>query len=67
MKGGKPAGVQISLSLQELSMQTAEDYGEESEEETRLTGVDLNRFQEAVTTRNEVTPATGDPEVEGPQ
>ena len=64
MKGGKPAGVQISLSLQELSMQTAEDYGEESEPETRLTGVDLNRFQEKVTSRNTVTPATSDPEVE---
>jgi hypothetical protein len=30
MKGGKPAGVSISISLQELAIETANDYGEES-------------------------------------
>jgi len=28
LKGGKPAGVTISLSMQELAIETAEDYGE---------------------------------------
>lgn len=32
LKGGKPAGVQLSLNLQELAIETAEDYGEASEE-----------------------------------
>ena len=30
MKGGKPAGVSLSLSLQELQIETAHDYGAES-------------------------------------
>lgn len=30
MKGGKPAGVQISMSFQELEIETAHDYGTES-------------------------------------
>jgi hypothetical protein len=27
MKGGKPAGVQISMTMQELEAETAHDYG----------------------------------------
>ena len=27
MKGGKPAGVTLTMSLQELQIETAEDYG----------------------------------------
>lgn len=30
LKGGKPAGVTINLAMQELSIETAEDYGAES-------------------------------------
>ena len=30
LKGGKPAGVTLSLSMQELAIETAEDYGAES-------------------------------------
>lgn len=30
LKGGKPAGVTLSLSMQELAIETAEDYGEEA-------------------------------------
>lgn len=30
LKGGKPAGVTLSLSMQELAIETAEDYGEAS-------------------------------------
>ena len=29
MKGGKPAGVTINISLQELEIETAHDYGHE--------------------------------------
>ena len=46
MKGGKPSGVNISLSLQELSIQTADDYENEMDitEEQRQAGgwVDIN-------------------------
>lgn len=69
MKGGKPAGVQISLSMQELSIQTANDYGEDEAEGTNLTGVDVNRFSERMEELQQ--PATSDPEVDpnqaGPQ
>lgn len=34
MKGGKPAGVSISLSLQELSIQTADEYEEDDDTES---------------------------------
>lgn len=30
LRGGKPAGVTLSLSMQELAIETAEDYGEEA-------------------------------------
>lgn len=32
MKGGRPAGVTLSVSLQELSIETAQDYGEDPAE-----------------------------------
>lgn len=33
LKGGKPAGVSLSLSMQELQIETAHDYGEEALED----------------------------------
>ena len=64
MKGGKPAGVQISLSMQELSIQTANDYGEEQAESTNLAGVDVDKFNEQIRVRN-LPAAESDPEVTG--
>ena len=43
MKGGKPAGVSISLQLQELQIETAEDYGQES-----ATAAPVAEFQDPV-------------------
>jgi hypothetical protein len=37
MAGGRPAGVQISLSLQELQIETAADYGAPSTTEPGVT------------------------------
>lgn len=62
MKGGKPAGVQIQLSLQELSIQTAQDYGEDEQEAQAVTGVDMDRFREEMNRPPPV--ASSDPEVD---
>jgi hypothetical protein len=43
MKGGKPQGVSISLQMQEMQIQTAEDYGAEGVSPSEATAlVDVN-------------------------
>ena len=43
MKGGRPAGVSLSVSLQELAIETAQDYGEPPEPRISVE-VDESRF-----------------------
>jgi len=55
MKGGKPAGVTINLQLQELQIETAEDYGQES-----ATAAPVAEFQDPPdSTTADVTAETG--------
>lgn len=49
MKGGKPAGVTLSMSMTELEIETAHDYGAENE----------GRQQEAMSESSLVTPGNG--------
>lgn len=55
LKGGKPAGVTLSLSMQELAIETAEDYGAESlaanagvvsaaDEDAQFLGIEATNF-----------------------
>ena len=46
MKGGRPAGVSISLEIEELSIETADDYGEEPVPTTTV-AADEATFNEA--------------------
>lgn len=48
MQGGKPAGVGISMTFQELTIETAEDYGAESldPEVAAASKADFNKFLE---------------------
>lgn len=49
MKGGKPSGVSISLEIEELSIETADDYGEEPVPTTTV-AADEGRFNNPLTT-----------------
>jgi hypothetical protein len=56
MKGGKPAGVTLQLEMQELQIETAEDYGAQSA--TAQEGKTIEEIEDAFDTKEEVQGGT---------